>query len=664
MFPFIRILLFCSLVFVLSCPAQAQDEADEAVVQEALPELVVTATAEPLPQSEVPVPVQVISEEEIQRTGAETLGEVLAWKTPIHLYKMPGSTGIGIRGFRTKGFGGEPDIENKVLVLIDGNRAGTGNVAIIPVQNVERIEVVRGPGSVLYGGSAMGGVVNVITKRGSGDPEARVGLEAGNFGFQKLRASASGGLADDRLGFSIAGRVMDRDDYHIGEGGGKLENTAFESNTLSGSVAMELAPGNELRLVANQHDANDVGQPGMTFSPSETEYLNEEHTYVALSYDMLPNPQGISLHLAGYNTAHDYEYVSPGTKNLTETETTGVRARVGVPITQWGRLLIGSEYAHVDSSHSGSVSAPDSEYEISAAFAEQRFELKRLDLFFGARYDYYSEKILDTQGISVTEGEQDFDHFSWRGGAVYDVTDWLAVRGAVGTGFRPPVANELAGEYDSGWKIFRGNEDLDAETSTTYEAGIDLTTSWFQAGATLFHTESDDTIVTQVVSPGVESYTNLDGLTLTGIEGTAGLNFPVQVSGKDFLISPYLNWITYLNRENEDKETVRDLGTDVPYYIPKTSITAGILFRLEEFISLETGLSYTGRQKEKNFRGSGPDVLDKDPFTIWFAHARMTPWEPLSLFLHVDNLTDEHYSYVDGYPMPGRSVTGGIEYRF
>ncbi len=74
-------------------------------------------------------------------------------------------------------------------------RAGTGRVSVLPVDNVERIEVVRGPGSVIYGGSAMGGVINIITSRGKGETSGSVGAEVGSFGHTEAQPPFLAGLA-------------------------------------------------------------------------------------------------------------------------------------------------------------------------------------------------------------------------------------------------------------------------------------------------------------------------------------------------------------------------------------------------------------------------------------------------------------------------------------
>ncbi len=131
-------------------------------------EMVVTATRSSENLQTVPAKVEVIGEKEISLTSGQTITEQLKKSSSIGVIEYPGAlAGIGIRGFRPE-FSG---ITKHSLILIDGRPAGTTNLATILKGNIERIEVLKGPASSLYGAEAMGGVVNVITKRTSDSPQ-------------------------------------------------------------------------------------------------------------------------------------------------------------------------------------------------------------------------------------------------------------------------------------------------------------------------------------------------------------------------------------------------------------------------------------------------------------------------------------------------------------
>jgi vitamin B12 transporter len=656
-FPFLVVLL------LLAAPLPALPDDPPAT---RLPELVVTATAEPAPATDVPVHVQVVSREEIERTGAETLDQVLIRRHPGVFYKVPGSTSVGIRGFRSAGFGGGPDIRNRTLILIDGHRAGIGNISLIPTDNVERIEVVRGPGSVLYGASAIGGVINVITRKGDGPPTVVAGAEYGSFGHTLLRGGYSAATEDDRFGLAVAGRAFSRDDYGIGGSGPTLENSAYKDNALSLGMRFDPVPGHRLSASGSSFTA-EAGAPGSLTFPSAEDSTEEFHRYASLSYDGAYPDGNVTWRASAYHAFHEYDYISPfWGLNVTETTTQGGRVQLTLPTFAIGRLTLGGESERIKVRHEESAFSPDTGYDIHALFAEERLTLDRLVLYLGARYDWFRERTLETAGLDVTPDRETFAHASWRGGAVFDAAEWLSLRVAVGTGFRPPVAEELTGEFITPFgTTFRGNPDLNAETSVTYETGLDLFWRRFSAGGTLFHTRSRDTIVTEVVTPFVlNTYRNIDGITLTGFEGYAEYVHRFKRFGGNATVTPYLNWIYYLGRKNEDQETAIQYETRTPFYIPELSVTSGALLQWKERIGLDLNAVHTGSQKVQNFELSGPPSLDKGSFTIVFASLRYRPVDHLGLSLRVENLLDKRYEFVDGYPMPGRTVIAGVELSF
>lgn len=188
-----------------------------------LDEIVVTASRVEEKAKEVTANVTVIDEEEIKASSAHTLGEILAEKAVGHIQNYPGAlTAVGIRGFRTETHGN--DLMGHVLILINGRRAATGNAAKLMIRNnVERIEIIRGPASVQYGSAAMGGVVNIITKRGV-DNSAFI---EGGLGSWEYDAEAMG-LSANTKGVDFYGTYEHRsiDDYDTARGD-QYENTGF-----------------------------------------------------------------------------------------------------------------------------------------------------------------------------------------------------------------------------------------------------------------------------------------------------------------------------------------------------------------------------------------------------------------------------------------------------
>ena len=115
---------------------------------------------------------------------------------------------------------------------------------------MERIEIVRGPGSVVYGSAAMGGVVNIITRKGQGSPSGNAGVEYGSWGYTKGYAGFSGGFLDNRVGVSLTGRTITEGSYDAG-GGAKVPNTGYNDQAYSASVFAAPNPNHTFFAVGN-----------------------------------------------------------------------------------------------------------------------------------------------------------------------------------------------------------------------------------------------------------------------------------------------------------------------------------------------------------------------------------------------------------------------------
>src|SRR6056297_1400330 len=216
--------LVCIFGVLLTAPALAEEKSTDARTMTKLQEVVVTAQRSAEPAEEVNANITVLDEEEIEMSTAKDLGDLLAEKNIGHIHKYPGNqTSVGIRGFRTSPLGN--DLQGRVLVLLNGRRAGTGNLAKIMTKNIERIEIIRGPASVQYGSAAIGGLINVITKQGRGDPSFFVAGELGSFGYEEASAGFSGKTGG--FDFSAAVSRSMKDDYDTADDE-EYNNTGYD----------------------------------------------------------------------------------------------------------------------------------------------------------------------------------------------------------------------------------------------------------------------------------------------------------------------------------------------------------------------------------------------------------------------------------------------------
>lgn len=178
-----------------------------------LQDVVITASRSAMLRRNLPQKATVITNSQLENTSAKDITDVLKKNTGVDVIQYPNLlSGVGIRGFRPQ-FSG---INQRTLLLIDGRPAGATNLATVDLTNVERIEVVKGAASALYGSQAMGGVVNVITKKSKGDISKNLSLGYGSYNSLDVSMQAGGKLSS-RLDFNMAARYYkQRDDIRWG----------------------------------------------------------------------------------------------------------------------------------------------------------------------------------------------------------------------------------------------------------------------------------------------------------------------------------------------------------------------------------------------------------------------------------------------------------------
>jgi len=621
--------------------------------------VVVTAGRVKEKKKEITTNVTIVDKEEIEASSATDLGDLLAEKGIGHIHEYPGTaTSVGIRGFRTDCTG--VDLAGHVLILIDGRRAGTGNAAKIMTKNIERIEVIRGPASVQYGSAAMGGVVNVITKQGKDKPTAFVeGLlgsydyKEGNVGFSgKYKAfDFSGGFTSDS-----------RDDYDTASGK-KYYNTGYnrkENGSLN--LGYEFLPGNRFGVIYTYFDADHVGNPGYLSQNDLDDYKDTGNKSVDFVYDGKTANGLFSWKVRYFDGKDEDEWVSPVASNpdfwddgISQKVTVDYKGTQAQFSYNQKYLLLTAGFDWVNYETKDSKWGPkNTEYDNQAGFllAKARLFDERLIITGGARYDDYE---VDMKGEGRKESD---DHTSPRVGAAYLLTDWLKLRANYGEAFRMPTANELAGDYYS----YVGNPDLKPEKGETYEGGIDISYASFNAGLTYFHTDFKDKIETYRKAPGITSYRNLGKAEIEGIEGELSYDIGSFFSW-DYQVKPYVSF-TYLTKY-KDKEANEDLK-----YTSDLHVSYGITVSDFSGFSANLNLAYTGKQKIDDWESGWPaPVIEKGSFTV----ANLTvskkilsseKYGGVTLRGEIQNLFDEDYEYVKGYPMPGRMFFLGLRYDF
>lgn len=641
---------FCFLLLVV-----APEGAAENTETMSMEEMVVTAGRLPEAKRELTSNITVVDEEEITSSPAQDLGELLAEKNIGAVRQQPGSlTTIGLRGFRTESHGN--DLQGKVLILLNGRRAGTGNAAQIMTENIERVEIIRGPASVQYGSAAIGGVINVITKKGQGKPSGFVQGRLGSYGHEKAAVGMSGAV--DSFDFSGSVSRSSMDDYDTGDGK-KYENTGYDQkDRVSLHLGYEFWPRNRVSLIYTGFDADGVGSPNMINSIDPDTTIDMSNESVDFVYDGGPRGASWSWKARYFVGKDEYDYLDPSYPYKRETDQQGTQAQVSWSPGQY-RLTAGFDWINyeIDSD----LDPKKSEYDNPSYFllGKASYFDERLIVSGGLRYDKFEVDIKEGQG-----GSADDDHISPRFGLAYFLMDNLKLRANYGQGFKMPTAEELAGNFVSSWGTpYQGNPDLEPETSETYEAGLDWYQGALDVSLTSFYTDFEDKIEVVYTPDGAQTWENIGEAKVSGIEGQVSYDLGT-IFDCLWEIRPYVEF-TYLT-EFEDEQTGKDL-----LFTSDINVSYGLSVSDMDGFFARLNVAYVGEQ----------DIDYYDPNTFeqtrmekgGFSVANLTiqkrildfnSYGDLSLRGEVHNLFDKDYAYVKGYPMPGRSFVLGMEYTF
>lgn len=626
-------------------------------------EVVVTAGRIEQEKKEVTANVTVVSREQIEQAAARNVGDLFAEMGISHIQKYPGTlTAIAIRGFRTETHGN--DLQGHVLVLLDGRRAGTGNMAKILTKNVERIEIIRGPGAVQYGSGGVGGVVNIITRRGTRNT---VSLEAGAGSFDEYEGTV--GATALQNGFDFAGTVTvgTMGDYTTG-GGETYQNTGFDSKTgVSLNGGYSFSERSRLGLIFTGFNVDHDGNPGYIDMVDTDDYTDKKNYSTDLQYEG-SDATGKYQWMARYFFGKDENsWTNPvisnpdgwdfGETSTNETDQQGVQAQISSDL---GVATLVGGFDWVEYKVENSWTPKKTEYDNPAVFllAKGSMSDKRLILTGGLRYDWYDVEVSSPAGRNEKE-----TRLTPSIGLAWMATETLKLRGRYAEGFVMPSADQLAADYWN-WGIRTvGNPTLGAEKSRTLDAGLDYGDSGFAGSLTFFATDFSDKITNTFLPDGSSSWVNLGSATINGVEVEMSYDLGVSMN-LPWELRPYLN-LTVLTTY-EDDETGEDL-----LYMSGTTFSTGLVLADAANWFCRFNVAYTGSQDVQDWAsGMYPvPVVELDSFAVadltanyrFYTSESAGAW---SVRGEIRNIFDEEYAYVLGNPMPGRSFFLGLRWEY
>ncbi|WP_022668589.1 TonB-dependent receptor plug domain-containing protein [Desulfospira joergensenii] len=645
--PGFTMLILLILLLPLSGWADSSSQ-DQSVNQ--LEETVVTSGRIEEKKQDVTTNITVYTSEDIEQSSIQDLSDLLL-KEGFYINEYPNSTiSVGIRGLSTDTHGN--DLASNVLILINGRRAGTGNIAKITMNNVERIEIIRGPGSVQYGAAAMGGVINIITQKGWEGFTASVEATMGSWDYAEGAMDFAGGV--NWFDYSVSASKSSKGDFKTGDGI-KYDNTGYDSKeNIDFDAGITFSPKNRIGFSFSSHDGNQIGSPGKLESVNTEDYVDHALESFDIYYDGQTQDDFLLWKLRYFSGKDEYyiTYPSSPSKNYTrDTKNQGLQAQI---TARWDLIDVTGGLDWVDYGiESSNGPGKENTFDNPAFFilTKTRLMEERLILSLGGRYDKY--EIESTSGKTKNES-----NLSWSFGTVYKFSESLSIRGNIADAFRMPTADQLFSYTDYsafGWGIWSGNEDLDPENSRTYEIGIDYAENSLSASLTYFYTEFKDKISYESIGGGVTQYKNIEGATISGFEGSIKYNISDRFNWA-FKVEPYGSFTIF--DEYTDDSTGENLTQT-----PDWSASYGLSVSNRE-IGLSSRLNFTHYGEQDMSDGTQLNPVDVADWSISKRLFSFEKYGEVALKGEIVNLFDEDYALVQGYPSPGRTFYLGVKYTY
>jgi vitamin B12 transporter len=581
-----------------------------------LEEVVVTATRVEESVEDTTSDVTVIKGEDIKQMNVEFVTDVLREIPELNLIQNGGAgkaATVHLRGGKSA----------HTLVMIDGikvNSATTGSFDFsgIHVDEIERIEIIKGPQSTMYGSEAMAGVINIITKKGGGKPRIDFTFEAGSFGTYKPSVTISGDYK--KLDYRITGTYFHTDGISAAKQG--TERDMYENASVSGKFGFKISKIFELELTGKYYD-DSTELDGFDFfarqAVDDPDYVQDGRHYL-LSVKGMFYLTDIWEQILTVSTVEDrLKLRDPDTAFLNADIDAGIDTidwQHNLYLSDFFILTAGAEYRIENGKNTGNF---DESVDNKAVYLNNKLKLLEDDLVINA-------------GLRYDDHETFGDKKTYRIGAVYHIRPVaLKVMGSYGTGFRAPALNEL-------FFPFFGNPDLRPEESRSWEIGLgkDFFKDRVNISVTYFNQKYKNLIKTD---PLTFTAANISKAEVNGIE----LNTTIKVSDNINILAGY----TYL--DTEDKTTGKRLTLR-----PKDKLNLSAKFSIKN-MTMIAQYTFVGKRFDSSV---SRDLSSYSLVNVAFNY-RLT--KRIVVFARIDNLFDEDYEEAGSFGTPGFSIFGGIK---
>lgn len=568
----------------------------------------ITVTGQRITQTvaDTPSNVTIVTNQELENKGAHTLADALT-----------GVNGVTIQNFGGPGEKSIPYIlgSDRVVVLIDGKRmnlpqgigTGSGGVDLNTIMlgdNIDRIEIVHGGASVLYGADAVGGVINIITKKGQ-KAQTTTNVGAGNHGARYYALSTSG--QDKDTHWQISGTQN--------SGDGPRTNSAYKDKNVSFRLDQDLSKSEAINFTYDYFGSH-AGIPGSLSYPSLHDYQDILRHDWSIGYSK-EHGDGNRI-LRYYNNDQVYSGLNSGNFYHHNTVRT-IEYQDSIRLDKANLLTWGGEYRK--------------DKVISTGEGNSLHEDTTRALYLQDKYSFNPAANM-TVGLRRDDNDLYGTHWLPQVAYLYQANDHTSYFANWSKIFKAPKFDDLYGDDGYG---DTGNPNLKAETGWTAETGVKLKVNAVsEAMLSVFKRNITDAIRWVEDSNYTFHPLNLDRYTATGVNAS----FTTKLSP---VITTDIGY-TYLDSRDGNDHYVGD---------PRNTFHIGFIYHEGKLLRSLYGI-YQDKSGTTYGQVSGRFIVN--------SHTEFNCDQETSLYLTVNNLFDKKYQEVNGYPANGRTVLFGIKH--
>lgn len=606
---------------------------------ETMDEIVVQSTRIPTPLDLMTSSVEVITETDIFRSNLSRLDHILAKEVGIHMAQTGGAnqpSSLYLRGAKP----------HQTLILIDGVKANGQtdlngyDISSLDLSNIERIEILKGPQSTLYGSDALAGVINIITKTGSREPTVSSTTELGSHAYYRGGLATHGTL--ENMQYSASFQYIEEDGISAKKNDPEVDPSSLQTLTTRLSIqpteTLKFKTG--IRYIEAHSEYDDT-------NGNASPYVDKEQIIADISADLKASEKYQStIQLSITDLRRNHTSVGNSIEKTDVDELFHTYDWINtVRLSDSIELMLGADYTHSDYEYAYSslstfgpyIEAFDGSRNQHGFYALTQYKPSQ-DTLFHASLRNDSDSIF---GSALT----------YQTGIAKTIpSSQTTLRASFGTGYRAPTAYQLYSYY--------GNTALHEETSQQFEAGIDQKINdQATIRATFFQIRYNDLIETEYGDPTDytdDSYLNIPNATSQGLELATHLSLLDQNR-----LNIHLGY-TYLDNDDQYPENSYDEAENFELRRPFHVLFADVNYLPIDRLNINLYVRHTDKTKDLDFVNFAPVIYELKAHTRVDLAASYQINETLRLFARVENVTDKTYTRAYSYNAPGRSFYGGI----